>query len=288
MRHPNRRPLGRLFGLAMLASLLLSQGCALDFSADNFQRLKTFFELTVTLTKGEAALVHTWFFPSEVGVKKRWVQVSGRATVPDDGALPSTATVIARFEDAESGKKLQVVKLKVKIKADGSFSARKKIKKDIAADALMLVTVQPAGNDLEAGTGLTLCVDLAASKGDLGDIPDCVEEDGGGEAATLTELQNDFFTPTCDSFGCHNPESASAGLVLRAGLAFDNLVDVPSMQEPDFDRVEPGDAENSYLIKKLRGDPDISGARMPDGGPFLSDEEIARFISWINAGAPNN
>lgn len=187
-----------------------------------------------------------------------------------------------------SGKKLQTVTLKVKIAANGTFSSKKKIKKDIVADSMMLVTVQPVGTDLVAGTGLTLCVDLAASKGDLGKIPDCA--DGGAQGtATLSELQRDILTPRCVNFGCHNVDSGSAGLVLEAGRSYVELVNEPSSQRSQFDRVEPGDPESSYIVKKLRGDSDIGGDRMPaDGPPYLTDAQIARVISWINDGAPDN
>ncbi|MCP4202620.1 MAG: hypothetical protein GY769_11880 [bacterium] len=287
MRDPRRPGLRTLFVLATLCVAVLAQSCAPDFTGDNFQRLKTFFKLTETLTKGQATLIHTWFFPASVKLKKRWVEVSGVATAPAGGTLPATATVVAKFEDMNTGRQQQKVTLKLKIKADGTFSARKKIKKDISADSLMMVTLMPAGNDLEEGTELTLCVDLAENKGALKSIPECAAGGGGG-AATLTALQNDIFTPTCDSFGCHNADSASAGLVLAEGMSFGELVNEPSSQMPQFDRVEPGDPEASYIVKKLRGDADISGERMPEGGPFLTDAELARLISWINAGAPNN
>ena len=277
-----------LVGFAVLVAVVFSQGCALDFSGDNFQRLKTFFKLTEALAQGEATLVHTWFFPAKVGVKKRWVEVLGRATVPEDGTLPATVTVVVRFEDLDSGKKLQTVTLKLKIGGDGAFSAKKKIKKDVVADSLMMVTVKPAGSDLEVGTSLTLCVDLAANKGDLKKLPACVESGGNDGPATLTELQTDIFTPSCDRFGCHNADSARAGLVLAAGTSFAELVNEPSSQRSEFDRVEPGDPENSYLVKKLRGDADITGDRMPAGDPSLTDAQFARVISWISDGARDN
>lgn len=274
--------------VALLAAAVLSQGCALVFSGNDFQRLKTFFKLTEALVQGEATVVHTWFFPAKVGVKKRWVEVSGRATAPEGGTLPARATVVARFEDLDSGKKLQTVTLKLKFAGDGSFSAKKKIKKDVAAGSLMMVTIMPVGGDLEVGTELTMCVDLAASKGDLKKLPACAAAGGNSGPATLTELQTDIFTPTCDDFGCHNADSARAGLVLAAGMSFAELVNEPSSQQPAFDRVEPGDPENSYLVKKLRGDADITGDRMPEGGPFLTDAQIARVISWIEHGAEDN
>ena len=81
---------------------------------------------------------------------------------------------------------------------------------------------------------------------------------------------------------------ASGGLVLEASQSYANLVNVASSQMPQLNRVTPGDPESSYLIKKLRGDADISGNRMPRGGPFLSATEIGRFVSWIEDGAQDN
>lgn len=285
----NNRLATRTLVAALVTAALLSQGCALDFTGDNFQRLKTFFKLTEAFAQGQATLVHSWFFPGSVGVKKNWVQVSGLATAPAGGALPATVTAVAKFEDMDTGRQQQKITLKLKIKADGSFSARKKIKKDIPADSLLTVTVMPAGGDLEVDTELALCVDVAETKKDLKSIPACASGGGGGGASTLTAIQADIFDPSCDSFACHNADTARAGLVLTAGMSFGELVGVPSTQVPALDRVVPFDPENSYLVKKLRGDPDIEEMRMPeDGPPFLTDAELARVIAWINAGAPNN
>ena len=114
--------------------------------------------------------------------------------------------------------------------------------------------------------------------------------DDGGEdpASTFSSLQSDFLTPTCARAGCHSAASASADLSLASGQAYGNLVGVPSSQVPALNRVTPNDPDNSYLIKKLRGDGDIQGSRMPRGGPFLTDAQIARFVSWIQDGAPEN
>jgi hypothetical protein len=42
-------------------------------------------------------------------------------------------------------------------------------------------------------------------------------------------------------------------------------------------------------MKKVRGDSDTSGVKMPlDGPPFLSNAQIQRLASWIENGAPDN
>jgi len=70
--------------------------------------------------------------------------------------------------------------------------------------------------------------------------------------------------------------------------AYELLVGHPAAEAPGLNRVEPGDAENSYLIHKLEGshlDVGGSGGQMPDGGPYLDDATIAAVREWVEAGA---
>jgi hypothetical protein len=111
----------------------------------------------------------------------------------------------------------------------------------------------------------------------------------GAQAFTFTQIQATIFTPSCAKAGCHASAAASGGLVLDAGLAYANLVGRPALEAPQLEYVRPGIPEASYLLKKLRGDPDISGSRMPrDGPPFLSPQQVAGLAAWIQAGAANN
>ena len=66
------------------------------------------------------------------------------------------------------------------------------------------------------------------------------------------------------------------------------IVDVPSSERPDLDRIEPGDPANSYLFRKVSGEGDISGSPMPLGSQPLSSEQIELLRAWILAGAPDN
>lgn len=113
-------------------------------------------------------------------------------------------------------------------------------------------------------------------------------EEPGGTAFTFSRIQMEVFTPTCAKAGCHDAATASNGLVLEAGRSYALLVDRPALGA-SLDRVEPGDPERSYLIHKLRGDPTITGDRMPlDGPPYLTPEQIQGIAGWIRAGAPND
>jgi len=109
-------------------------------------------------------------------------------------------------------------------------------------------------------------------------------------AVTLGQIYAQVLGPLCSD--CHSgPTSNSLPSGLNLSSAANShaaLVDVPSIQRPAVDRVEPGDPDGSYLIRKLEGGPDIGGGRMPQGGPFLDQETIDMIRQWITDGAPNN
>ena len=111
----------------------------------------------------------------------------------------------------------------------------------------------------------------------------------GTQAFTFTQIQTQIFTPTCAKSGCHSRDTAQEGMVLEAGQAYSQIVGRQAQENPGLSRITPGDPERSYLLKKIRGDSDISGARMPqDGPPYLSPAQIDGIAAWIKAGAPNN
>ena len=111
------------------------------------------------------------------------------------------------------------------------------------------------------------------------------DADTDGSLATLSSIQTRMFTPSC--VGHHGPTIVEAELDLSEGRSFANLVNVRSTQV-ELNLVTPGDAENSYLIHKMEGRPDIVGRTMPIGRLPLSAEEIAVIRQWIDAGARNN
>ncbi len=106
-------------------------------------------------------------------------------------------------------------------------------------------------------------------------------------SATFARVQSIVFTPNCAAAGCHSSLSPQQGMSLAAGAAYGSIVRVPSVERPDLNRVEPGDPDRSYLVKKLRGDPDITGVRMPNGST-LTPDEIQLVIDWVRRGAPND
>jgi len=135
-------------------------------------------------------------------------------------------------------------------------------------------------------SGLTLgAILLAMAAGACGDDTPTTPSP---TAPTLTMIQTQIFDPGCS--GCHTDagRSPSAGLNLKAGSAFSNLVNVTSSNNPPAVRVIPGNASSSYLVQKIEGAAGIVGVRMPRNSNPLSDAQIKMIRDWITAGALNN
>lgn len=114
---------------------------------------------------------------------------------------------------------------------------------------------------------------------------------GAGEpidpSATFTRVQNEIFTPNCAQLGCHDPLGRQESLILSPGRAYAMTVGVASVETPSLARVTPNDASNSYLYRKITG-AGITGDRMPQGGPYLTDAQTKLVRDWIRRGAPND
>ena len=112
---------------------------------------------------------------------------------------------------------------------------------------------------------------------------------------TFSSIQQDIFN-AADSSGrpactrCHTDvgRNPSGGMLLRGDAAYGSLVNAPSRGKPGAIRVVPGNPDSSYIIHKIEGRSGIVGARMPNGGPYLSDGQILVIKRWIELGAPNN
>jgi mono/diheme cytochrome c family protein len=128
---------------------------------------------------------------------------------------------------------------------------------------------------------------LAAGCGTVKSPTEPAPPASGGTAFTFAQIQTQIFTPVCAKSGCHASGSSPSGLVLEAGQSYGNLVGHRAAESP-LDRVSPGHPDGSYIILKLRGDPSITGERMPLGGPYLSPAQIEGIAAWIRAGAANN
>ena len=101
--------------------------------------------------------------------------------------------------------------------------------------------------------------------------------------SNLKSIQQTVFSPICAA--CHFGAAAPEGLRLDSEEnSFALLVNVQSNQDANYNRVEPGDPDNSYLIQKLEGSA-LVNTRMPLNQPALPDEVIAAIRQWISDGA---
>jgi hypothetical protein len=136
---------------------------------------------------------------------------------------------------------------------------------------------------------LLVLIVLLASCGKLKELPTDPGV-GGGEpidpTATFTRVQTEIFTPTCGALGCHDPLGQQEQLILTSGRGY-QVVGRPSLEMPQLVLVAPMDPANSYLYRKITG-AGITGDRMPQGGPYLTDAQIKLIRDWIRRGAPND
>jgi hypothetical protein len=129
----------------------------------------------------------------------------------------------------------------------------------------------------------------ASSSGGTTSAVDESTTSGSSEETAIPEV---FFPEVLAIFQvecfCHRSPMPSGMLDLNDDMAYDSLVDVPSVQVPEVNRVTPGDPDNSYLYLKLIGEQASvggGGTRMPQGGGMLPDDQIDLVRHWILGGA---
>ena len=106
----------------------------------------------------------------------------------------------------------------------------------------------------------------------------------GPVTADFQSIQENVFTPICSP--CHSGAGAPRGLMLDAAHSYNDIVGVPSVEQPSFDRVKVGDPDSSYLVQKIEGAPGISGAQMPYMEQPLPQSTIDAIRQWVTDGAP--
>jgi hypothetical protein len=130
------------------------------------------------------------------------------------------------------------------------------------------------------------------SDGDRGEPAACTPP----ETPTVSLAANvqPIFDRSCAIAGCHLGALPAFGLDLSPGSARENTVNVASNQRNQLDLVEPGRPDDSYLVRKCEGGPDIAGVLMPqgcglpgsggvgdNGAICLSGDDIAAIRQWI-------
>lgn len=140
-----------------------------------------------------------------------------------------------------------------------------------------------------ANGDVILTAEALDARGNTGSSNSVVVTVANAAPVTLTQIQDEVFTPTCAVSGCHDGGGnvLPRSMDLRAGNSHASIVNVPSEQVA-LDRVEPGDPDASYLIDKLEGNQAAGTSQMPFGGTALDQATIDMIRQWIAEGALDN
>jgi hypothetical protein len=92
-----------------------------------------------------------------------------------------------------------------------------------------------------------------------------------------------IFETSCGGSGCHIGERMN-------GVRLDSYTNVIESEGLQYEElvVQPGDADGSPLVDKIESSEPEFGVRMPEGGPYLSNDRINQIKQWINNGAEND
>ena len=133
---------------------------------------------------------------------------------------------------------------------------------------------------------LPLLLSLMAACGEMEPEEVTVDVDTGTQLnlePAFSSIYNGF-AQSCAFSSCHGEPNP------MQGLSFDEDQESvhahllgPSNQQPEYNLVEPGNSDGSWLVMKLEGTATV-GDRMPQGNP-LSQADIDAVRDWISAGA---
>jgi hypothetical protein len=122
------------------------------------------------------------------------------------------------------------------------------------------------------------------------------DDNGGGKTCeppatpTISYAGNiqPIYDISCALAGCHLGAAPAFGLNLAAGVSYEATFDVKSLERPKLFFVEPGKPDDSYLVRKVEGGPDIAGDVMPSDAPPLTPDQISAIRQWITECALDN
>lgn len=142
------------------------------------------------------------------------------------------------------------------------------------------------GVALAAAVAAGACADFSSLEDPAFGLPD-VEVAQPSFAADVQPI----LTKRCVQGGCHTLGASQGGLALDPTVAYDQMVGVPAGSSGGaFLRVEAGNAEDSWLVRRIEADPTPRNGlpRMPLAATPLTPNQIATIINWIEQGALRN
>jgi hypothetical protein len=148
---------------------------------------------------------------------------------------------------------------------------------------------------LAIGCALAGCAGQGGGGGGGAPKPSCKPPKTGTTVSFANNIQPIFNRSCAVAASCH-AGPGSADMDLTAGIAYGQIVNVPSTQQKNLKRINPGNPETSYLVRKIQGGPNISGTPMPQGCPAsplngaqcLSADDIGAIVQWVTECATNN
>ena len=114
-----------------------------------------------------------------------------------------------------------------------------------------------------------------------------VEPPAPGPVLGVPDSIQQIFTANCAFSNCHGGATPQQDMSLEdARTSWLAIVGVASIQRSQFQRIEPGDSLDSYVVMKLRNDPRKGGQPMPLGAFPLDSASVMSIALWAEQGAP--
>lgn len=123
-----------------------------------------------------------------------------------------------------------------------------------------------------------------------GPMPTDPCETAGTDPVFFANEVEPIFSQSCgDAVSCHLKSMPSAGLSLKQGEVYANLVGVPASQNCNGQmRVAAGSAVDSYVVNKLTNTDICPMTKKMPPSSTLPDASKQKIIDWICQGAQNN
>jgi plastocyanin len=188
-----RSPWVRLVFLLVVASL--TTGCLLLFENGGFQSISLHFTIDREIPADEVFDVEVLVHPVEIGIRRRFAQLSGMLMAPEGEPLPESV-LLAVVTENEAGRQVDRIRKTVRVREDGGFLETQRVRRDIPAGAMQAISIEPQGVAIPRGTKLFLCLDIVEKRGDLAALVDCSAGEAPGTLETvMVEVVDNAFRP---------------------------------------------------------------------------------------------